>query len=62
MGATVMSANLKIKFDVFIEIRGRSTATRRDARPCLRSAYISVILHVGGSRGDFNSAVTNDGS
>lgn len=37
MDGTVVSANLKIKFDVFIEIRGRSTHPRRGIR---------VILHV----------------
>lgn len=49
--------NLKIKFDVFIEIRGRSTPRR------VAGAYIRVIPHVGARepRG-FNSAVTNDGS
>lgn len=57
MGAMVMSANLKIKFDVFIEIRGRST----------RAAVYGVILHVepspeGKDVAGFNSTVMNDES
>lgn len=72
MGATVMSANLKIKFDVFIEIRGRSAAPhfaepRGVAAVAYTYIYKSVILHVLGSRGiliaqlrmmDLNSNVT----
>lgn len=36
MGATVVPVNLKIKFDVFIEIQGRST---RAASSCRRRIY-----------------------
>lgn len=63
MGATAVTANLKIKFDVFIEIRGR----RRRGGSCRRRVYTCNPSQLGlrdggrGARG-FNSTVTNDGS